>query len=141
MDTFWFSAEKRAKVLQKAKALAKQWESSVTSSEVMNCTLNLVFCKILLWKEKEKITMILQQLMVAHQSTMVEQLLVEYNIAQPCYVKQAEFIGLLISDLYTDAPELVNTPGECAFTARSTPLYHIEVFCVVIFTIPLNFFH
>lgn len=43
---------------------------------------------------------------------MVEQLLVKYNIALPRYVKQAEFIGLLISDLYTDVPELGDTPGE-----------------------------
>ena len=55
--------------------------------------------------------MMLQQLTVAHQSTMVEQLLVEYNIALPRYVKHAEFIGLLISELYTDVPELGDTPG------------------------------
>ena len=53
----------------------------------------------------------LQQLTVAHQSTMVEQLLVEYDIAQPHYVKHAEFIGLLISELYTDVPELGDKPG------------------------------
>ena len=55
--------------------------------------------------------MMLQQLTVAHQSTMVEQLLVEYDIASPRYMKQAEYIGLLISDLYTDVPELGDTPG------------------------------
>ena len=53
----------------------------------------------------------LQQLTVAHQSTMVEQLLVEYNIASPRYMKQVELIGLLITDLYTDVPELGDTPG------------------------------
>lgn len=55
--------------------------------------------------------MTLQQLTEAHQSTMVEQLLVEYDIAQPRYVKHTEFIGLLISELYTDVPELGDTPG------------------------------
>lgn len=54
----------------------------------------------------------LEQLTLAHQSTMVEQLLVKYNIALPRYIKQAELIGVLISELYTDAPELDNTPGE-----------------------------
>ena len=45
---------------------------------------------------------------------MVEQLLVEYDIAIPRYLQQAELIGLLITDLYTDAPELGDTPGEYA---------------------------
>lgn len=59
--------------------------------------------------------MILQQLTTAYQSTMVEQLLVEYNIALPCYVQQAGFIGVLISELYTDAPQLGSTPGELMY--------------------------
>ena len=43
---------------------------------------------------------------------MVEQLLVKYDLALPRYVDQAELIGLLISDLYTDVPELGDSPGE-----------------------------
>lgn len=55
--------------------------------------------------------MMLKQLTVAHDSTMVEQLLVEYNIAQPRYMKHVEVIGVLISELYNDVPELGDTPG------------------------------
>ena len=67
---------------------------------------------LFLLQDKKKVTKIVEQLTVAHHSTMVEQLLVKYNIALPRYVKQAELIGLLISDLYTDVPELVDTPGD-----------------------------
>ena len=43
---------------------------------------------------------------------MAEQLLVEYNIALPQYVAQAETIGLVITSLYTDVPQLGTIPGE-----------------------------
>lgn len=65
-----------------------------------------------LQQEKEKVAATLKQLTAAHQSTMVEQLLVKYDLALPRYVDQAELIGLLISDLYTDVPELGDSPGE-----------------------------
>ena len=75
-------------------------------------TCELVFeMYLFLLQEKKKVTGIIQQLMVAHHSTMVEQLLVKYNIALPRYMKQAE-LRVLISHLYTDVPELGDTPGK-----------------------------
>jgi len=48
----------------------------------------------------------------AYRGAMAEQLLVEYKIALPQYVAQAETVGLIITSLYTDVPTLGTTPGE-----------------------------
>ncbi|XP_065919597.1 kinetochore-associated protein 1-like isoform X2 [Dysidea avara] len=86
-------ADKRAKVLQKAIELVKKCQAIATSP-----------------KEKEKATSSLDQLTKAYQAAMAEQLLVEYNIALPQYVAQAETIGLVITSLYTDVPQLGTIP-------------------------------
>jgi len=49
---------------------------------------------------------------------MAEQLLVRYKVALPQYVAQTETIGLLITSLYTDVPQLGTTPGECLSSSQ-----------------------
>lgn len=56
--------------------------------------------------------MSLDLLTKAYRGAMVEHLLVEYKIALPQYVAQAETVGLVITSLYTDVPKLGTTPGE-----------------------------